>query len=288
MHTDISARKHAEESLRQAYERLRESQAQMVQSEKMAGLGRMAAGIAHEVTTPLATIMSAVEVLQDRLARGEFTDNTTRPSVSDLLDMIAAAVERGQVIIRDLLGFSRKDAEEVVMVDLSAVLKNALRVLCNDKRTAARQIILTAEPINVEGAWPQDGWGVQAALEQWPFPKAVVQGRPSQLEQVFLNLLLNAPDATVDNGIVVVTCRACDNGFEIAVGDRGDGILPENLPYVFEPFFTTKPRGKGTGLGLFVSYQIVSSVGGHIRAESRPGCGTVFRVWLPAATGGNR
>jgi signal transduction histidine kinase len=233
---------------------LAEARASLVRSEKLATVGRLAAGVAHEVGNPLGAVEGYAQLARSRL--GADAD----PAVRDALDRIAAAADRIDGIVRDLLDFARPAPLELRAVSVPAALDAAIRLA------------------SVQARFRE----VEVAVE---LPDALppVLGDERQLSQVFLNLLLNAGDAMAGRGRVRVEARATGDRIHVLVSDSGPGIAPEDLPRVFDPFFTTKEPGQGSGLGLAICHAIVESMGGTIDASSPPGSGAAFVLRLRAA-----
>lgn len=227
---------------------------ELLQSERLAAVGRLAAGVAHEVGNPLGAITGYAELARSRVEQGGDPAQT-----ADYLGRISAEVRRIDLIVRDLLDFARPARLELGPVQVAAALEAALRLA----RVQAR-----FRNVAVATALPAD------------LPPARADTR--RLVQVFLNLLLNAADAMGGEGEVRISGRAAPGWVELEVADEGPGVAPETLSKIFEPFFTTKPPGEGSGLGLAVCHGIVESFGGTIRAENRER-GARFRVRLPAA-----
>ena len=266
-------------------EQLKSTQSQLLQQEKMASIGQLAAGVAHEINNPMGFITSNLgtfgkytERLRSFIAavdkelvspdtppelRERLTVSRMNLKVDFLLEDIpillaesADGAERVRKIIQDLKGFSRIDTAEYTAVDLNQCLKNTINVIGSDLKSKAR---LTTEYGDIPN----------------------VTCRPQQLNQVFMSLLLNAGQAIECEGeIRVRTCIDNGNVF-VEIADNGCGIAPENLNRIFEPFFTTRPVGKGTGLGLSISYDIIKKHGGDIFVASEVGKGTTFRVRIP-------
>jgi signal transduction histidine kinase len=229
-------------------------QQQLVQSRKMAAVGTLTSGIAHELNNPLNNISLNVETLLDDF---EDTDDDQKKK---LLEEIFTQVQRASATVRNLLDFTRKDHPVFTPVSIPELLRASVRLVGNELALAGVEVSLDAPP---------------------GLPR--VNGNPRNLEQVFLNLFLNAMEAMPEGGTLAVSATSGDGLVRIAVRDTGTGISAEHLEQVFEPFFTTKEAGEGTGLGLSVSYSIVEKHGGHLEVESQPGEGTVFTVTLPAA-----
>jgi PAS domain S-box-containing protein len=225
---------------------------QLQQREKLSSIGLLAAGVAHEVNTPLTGVSSYTQMLLGMLAE-------TDPKHALLLKVRRQA-ERATNIVNNLLNFSRTgDATEFTELNISRVLDDTLQLLEPQLRGNQIEIVRGYDPDS-----PQ------------------VFGNSGKLQQVFTNLLLNARDAIPAGGsIKISTVPADDHSLTIEVSDSGIGIAPENVAKIYDPFYTTKGVGRGTGLGLAVSYGIVQEHSGHISVESTPGHGTIFRITLP-------
>jgi signal transduction histidine kinase len=234
---------------RKRIEELRTAQQQLLQSEKLATIGQMAAGIAHELNTPLTYIMGNLELLES------LADS---PAEKEMLSSIAVGAERITGLAQRLLAFSRPAEEEPVALAVNDVIERSLE-LCH------YQILKGGVQLRKELA---------AALPP-------VRGVANQLETALINLVVNAVHAMEGGGTLQLTTAARDGQVEIAVADSGQGIPVEIQPTIFEPFFTTKPEGKGTGLGLSTVLMIVERHKGRIEFTSAPGRGTTFRISLP-------
>lgn len=244
-----------------------ESDAKLLHSEQQASVGRLAAGVAHEINNPLTGTLTFTHLL---LRRTDLPEDVHKD-----LEVIARSTERVREIVRGLLDFSRQTQLHPEPIDLNELTRNAVALIEN-------QALLKGVRIRFEAA---EG-----------LPKLTVDR--SQMQSVVLNLVLNAIDATDSGGLITVSVSAAvvadarqgDGsalvGVQIVVADTGCGVPPEHLPKLFEPFFTTKDVGKGTGMGLSVSLGIVEKHGGTIRVTSTVGKGSTFVIWLPQATGG--
>jgi signal transduction histidine kinase len=226
----------------------------LLRAERLATLGRLASGIAHEVGNPLGAITGYVELARDRLTSG---DGAT---TDDFLARIGEEAQRIDRIVRDLLDLARPADAVLGAVDLAAPIEAALRLA----RVQAR-----FRSVEVAVALPA------------PLPRILADER--RLSQVFLNLLLNAGDAMGGAGKVSVEAAVEGTRVAVRVADTGPGIAPADLPRVFEPFFSTKGAGKGTGLGLAISQGLVESFGGELLAANGAGAGAVFTLILRAA-----
>lgn len=223
---------------------------QLMHSQKMESIGTLAAGIAHEVGNPLASISSIVQVLQRTI-----TDAFAR----DKLGLVQSQVHRITKIIRDLVDFSRPSNYQVQPTDLVKVLTDAVEIVKMGKK--AREVTFYTH-----------------VRQQVPLLSLV----PDQIAQVFINILLNAVDALQGRrGTITTNFERDDDVVRVTIEDTGAGIAPEHLSKIFEPFFTTKRVGEGTGLGLWVSYGIIKSFRGDIAVRSERGTGTAFCISLP-------
>jgi two-component system, NtrC family, sensor kinase len=233
-----------------------ELERRLVQADKLSSIGLLAAGVAHEVNTPLAVISTYAQMLAKQISG----DAQKAP----LLEKIARQTFRASEIVNSLLNFSRTSPTEFVSLDLNKVLRETLTLLDHQLAKAGIEVNLHLE-------------------ERLPRMK----GNPGKLQQVFLNLFLNARDAMESGGVLSVRTTSPDElhpGLvRVQIADSGAGIRPENLARIFDPFFTTKGARKGTGLGLSVSYGIVREHGGDIEVQSSPGAGTQFLLSFPEA-----
>ena len=227
---------------------------QLQQREKLSSIGLLAAGVAHEVNTPLTGVSSYTQMLLGMLPE-------TDPKHA-LLQKVRFQAERATNIVNNLLNFSRSgSATEFTEVNINRVLDDTLQLLEPQLRRSQIEIVRVYDPDSPS-----------------------VFGNSGKLQQVFTNLLLNARDAIPDGGsITISTIASEEDSLMIEVWDTGIGIAPENVAKLYDPFYTTKGVGRGTGLGLAVSYGIVQEHSGHINVESTPGQGTTFRITLPTA-----
>ncbi|MCW0021348.1 HAMP domain-containing histidine kinase [Rhizobium sp. BT-226] len=271
-------------TLRQRFVRLRKdnwllnqinenAEQQLIQSAKLSALGQMVAGISHEINTPLAYVKAVFELIKDRLtARPQLAypvaagtvdaqaEQEWRNELETLLDDGLHGLEEMASFVRSMKSFSRLDKGNVESFSVVAALENALQI-----------------------AGPHLGPEIEVRREFDPVP--AINGSPSQLRQVFLNLIVNAVDAMADKkegGVLTLRTRHTGSDMiQIEVGDTGKGIEEEHLNKVFDPFFTTKEVGEGTGMGLSISYRIIENHGGTITVLSKAGRGTVFTITLP-------
>jgi two-component system NtrC family sensor kinase len=225
---------------------------QVFQNEKLTSLGLLAAGVAHEVNTPLAVISNYIQMLAKQLPSGD--------PRHQLIEKVVKQTFRASEIVNNLLNFSRTGAAEFTEVNLNAVVEEVLTLVAHPFRTAQVQVTR-----NLQRELPS------------------VLGSNNKLQQVFLNLFLNARDAMPSGGVVEIRTAAHNGSVEVEIIDNGGGIPREHLNRIFDPFFTTKSSGRGTGLGLSVSYGIVKEHSGKVDVRSTPGKGTSFRLEFPVA-----
>ena len=231
----------------------------VARAEKLAAVGRLAAGVVHEINNPLATISACAESLEARLNEGAFDDSPEVGDLREYLGLIRSEAFRCKSITNGLLDFSRTRASDHSFVNLGEVITSAIRLLSHQKRSSAVE------------------FKVEIAENLLP-----VSGDPGQLQQAIIALATNALDAMVINGLLTIVAKNSANKVVVEVTDNGVGIEAENLTKIFEPFFTTKEIGKGTGLGLAVCYGIVTEHGGTLDVQSTQGVGTTFTITLPA------
>ena len=227
-----------------------ELERRLVQADKLSSIGLLAAGVAHEVNTPLAVISSYAQMLTKQVAGDE--------QKSRMLEKISRQTFRASEIVNSLLNFSRTWTSDLAEVQVNAVIGETLALLEHQLRKA--------------------GVEVHANLHEDLEP---IKGNQGKLQQVFLNLFLNARDAMEPAGVLRVETRRSDKGIEVDVTDTGHGIAPEHIGRIYDPFFTTKGVKKGTGLGLSVTYGIIQEHGGAIEVVSKPGEGTCFHLEFP-------
>jgi signal transduction histidine kinase len=268
-----------------AYTKLKSAQEMALHTEKLASIGQLAAGVAHEINNPIAYVKSNLNMLRLplaqllRQARVPECENDLRRAVSnelnedsmgacdealavDVRDLITESLEgvdRVCRIVSDLKDFSHQDQiENWTMADLHAGLDSTLNIVWNE-------IKYKAHVVKSYGDLP------------------LIECIPSQLNQVFMNLLVNASQAIDNSGIITITSECSGDQVSISIGDNGKGIPAEALPRIFDPFFTTKDVGHGTGLGLAISYGVIAKHHGVIEVTSVPGEGTLFMLKLPIA-----
>jgi hypothetical protein len=289
------------ESLESANNQLKQAQEELIRTEKLASIGRFAAGVAHEVGNPLGAILGYTSILQK--------EGTDREESKDYLKRIEKEIERINQIVRELLNFARPSKFEITDVKINKVIESTLSLL----------------------SYQKDFKNIETQIDlQSDLP--MIKGDESQLSQVFINIILNAIDAMPNGGMLSIQTRTHlvenrgvdrlqriyprrrrsdpmesdyshlrmadpfaallkkfsegDRLVQIRISDTGIGIKKEDLENIFDPFFTTKAPDKGTGLGLSISLRIVESLGGEIKVESEEGRGTTFEVYFPAATEG--
>jgi signal transduction histidine kinase len=278
----VADRTHA---LQAANDELAQSQGQLLQSEKMAAIGQLAAGIAHEINNPIGFVKSNLGTLKEyveqlfalldayesaattsstdasaalQAAREKADIDFLRNDVVALLGESRDGLERVRKIVQDLRDFSRIDNPDWQAADLNGGLESTLNVVWNELK-------YKAEVVKSYGELPP------------------VRCHLGQINQVFMNLLVNAAQAIEDRGTITLSSGADGPWAWVSVEDTGKGMTSDVMKRIFEPFFTTKPVGKGTGLGLSLAYDMVKKHGGRIDVSSQPGQGTCFKIWLPIA-----
>jgi signal transduction histidine kinase len=276
-----------EQTLAQQNRELRETQAALIQSEKLASLGQLAAGMAHEINNPLAYVTNNLAVLHRDMQAAMEVLNTYRRGYENLApfaqDLIAEATRMEAAIDLPYIqaNFGRDFEASLQGLQRVGDIVNHLRDFARLDEAAFKAIDLTlALTSTIEIArYELRNKEIHLQTEFQALPP--VPCHPSKLNQVFLNLLMNAIQASPSGGLIIVRTRMpTANTVEVEVEDHGHGIHAEHMTHLFEPFFTTKPVGRGMGLGLSVSYGIVRDHGGTIEVESTPGCGSLFRVRL--------
>jgi two-component system NtrC family sensor kinase len=291
--TDITERKKMESALQKKGQeqqtligKLQEAQEQLVQSEKMASVGQLAAGIAHEINNPVGFVNSNIGTLKTYLStlfdvldqydclvkkfpeghevtkrfmeiRKHADIDFLKDDVDDLVNESMDGLKRVKDIVQSLKDFSHVGETELIEADIHLGIDTTLNIVMNEIKYKAT---------------------VVKEYGQLPLVKCLI----SQLNQVFMNLLVNAAHAIKSTGVITVSTGSEDGWIWIKIADTGSGIAPENLHRIFEPFFTTKPVGSGTGLGLSLSYGIVKKHGGRIEVLSEVGSGSSFTIHLPS------
>ncbi len=237
--------------LEEALNQLKKTQAELVQSEKLASIGQIAGGVAHEINNPLLVILGRTEFAIDKLEENH--------SAKKDLEVVHTMTERIAEIVRNLLSFSRNnEGLDFRPIDVNEVIE---RTLALTERQMSKSNINLMRALDTE--LPQ------------------VLGNPGQLQQVFLNIAINASQAMKTGGTITVSTWKNDKSVFIRFRDTGPGIKPEDLERIFEPFFTTKDETEGTGLGLAISAKLIYSHGGKIEASGEPGSGAIFTIDLP-------
>ncbi len=227
-------------------------------AEKLAAVGRLAAGVVHEINNPLATISACAESLEARVEEGAFGHSTEVEDLHEYLGLIRSEAFRCKAITNGLLDFSRVRTSNRSMIDVSDLIRSSANLIAHQKR---------GSDINIK-------FEMEENLPQ-------INADHGQIQQAIIALAANAIDAMPNGGTLTFRAKSANNRVSIEIQDSGIGIAPENLSKVFEPFFTTKEVGKGTGLGLAVCYGIITEHGGRLAVRSNVGIGTTFTIFLP-------
>ena len=235
---------------------------QLMQAGKLASVGELSAGVAHEINNPLSIILTERQILLDMMGQTPTLDVDFKEQLSDSMSQIDVQTQRCKRITQNLLRFSRRTKSVIETVDLNSFIGEVLDLMEREARTTGIKFLPDMEK---------------------DLPPLLSD--PSQLQQVFLNLITNAIDAHdgIPYGSISITTRSDDQnqGVQVVLADTGSGISQENLERIFDPFFTTKEVGKGTGLGLSICYSIIRNLGGEVTVRSEIGKGTVFTIFLP-------
>lgn len=241
------------EELEKALKSLKEAEAQLIQSEKMASLGVLTAGVAHEINNPLNYIMGAYRGFENYFKRNSIDD----PKLNMLMKSLHVGLENATNIVKGLNQFSRETEDFIEDCDLKLIMDNCLVMLNNQLKNHIK------------------------IHKEFPNEPVVVRGNSGKLHQVFLNLIINAAQAVQKEGSIHLNIYKQENNYRIEVGDDGIGISPENLSRIMDPFYTTKEPGEGTGLGLYIVYSILKEHNGSIAFRSEVGKGTLVKITLP-------
>ncbi|MBI2868407.1 MAG: PAS domain-containing sensor histidine kinase [Chloroflexi bacterium] len=244
------------EELNDYVRRLESAQRQLVQAEKLNAIGQLAASVAHEINNPLAGVLVYTRLLARKIAG----DSLDKAEALGNLARMESAVGFCSRVIRGLLDFARQSEPAMKATSLNEVIEQALALVGH--QAAMKRITVVREA----GTLP------------------AVMADPGQIQQVLINLMVNAVQAMAEGGRMTIKSWSDDGRVMLSIRDTGCGIVPENMGKLFTPFFTTKEAGKGVGLGLAVSYGIIERHGGKIGVESEPGKGTTFTISLPAAS----
>ena len=254
--------KHMIEVIKRRDEEADQLNRQLMQAGKLASVGELSAGVAHEINNPLAIILTERQILLDLMGQTPNLDGDFRQALSESLSQIDVQVQRCKRITQNLLRFSRRTTSVIETVDLNEFIGEVIELMEREAKTSGIKFIPDLE----EGLNP-------------------ILTDPSQLQQVFLNMINNAIDAHEGKsyGSIHISTRSDDHtgGVQIVFADTGSGISEENQEKIFDPFFTTKPVGRGTGLGLSICYSIIKRLGGDIAVQSEVGKGTIFTLFLP-------
>ena len=260
MRTADLARKNRE--LAETLDKLTRAQQQLVRSEKLASIGQLVAGIAHEINNPVNAIVNTVGPLEEAVAQIDDKDAAVRgdaaKDVREMVKVVQRGAQRTKAIVSALHNYSRTDDESVVEFDIDRSIDDSLELLRH----------LLKQNVTVEKKYANPGR---------------VRGHAGQINQVFMNLLTNAAQALAgrEQAVIAIETRGDDHSVEVKIRDNGPGIPGDVLPRIWDPFFTTKDVGEGTGLGLSIVHELVERHGGSIECDTKVGDGTTFTVRLP-------
>lgn len=274
--------------LRQTLDRLQNTQAQLIQSEKMASLGQLAAGVAHEINNPVGFVKSNLGTIRDY-----FQDLLSLIQAGEDLEKALETGKDAETALENIrktraaidLPFILEDHRAVITESLEGMQRVARIV--SDLKNFSRGGVQNLEPTDIlqclestlNIVWNEIKYKAEVIRNFHPLPQVLCS--PQKLGQVFMNLLVNAAHAIEKHGVITLHSRVEEKDIVVEIQDTGCGIAPEILPKIFDPFFTTKPVGKGTGLGLNISYSIMHQLGGDITVVSTPGAGSTFSVRIP-------
>ncbi len=246
---------------KKAYEELKKAQEQVIHSEKLASLGKLAATVAHEINNPLAAVLTYIRLMMKLVDRGSFNRDRI-DDIAKYLKTMESETSRCGEIVRNLLAFSRQSDASLEQHNVEDIIDKAVILIAHELEMNEIEFVRDIES---------------------DLPTVLCDFK--QLQQAFLNLMTNASDAMAKGGTLTVKATRArrNDGVEVVFSDTGSGILEENLKNLFEPFFTTKEEGKGVGLGLSVVFGIITRHNGSIEVKSQLGKGSKFKVYLPAA-----
>jgi len=250
------------QNIKKAYQDLKEIQEQIVWTEKLASLGKLAATIAHEINNPLAGVLNYIRLIIKQLARNQFSHEKLE-DISRYLKIMESETARCTEIVKDLLAFARRTKITMESNSIENIINKTLNLFSRELEMKELQLIKNISP---------------------DLPKVKCDFK--QIQQVLLNLLYNASESMPNGGTLTITANKANEAktfLEVAVSDTGCGISETDMENIFEPFFTTKEEGKGVGLGLSVVYGIIAKHHGTITVESEPGRGSTFKVRLPCS-----
>jgi K+-sensing histidine kinase KdpD len=247
-------------NIKEAYQDLKEVQEQIVWTEKLASLGKLAATIAHEINNPLAGVLNYIRLIIKQLSRNNFSHEKLE-DIFRYLKIMESETTRCGDIVKDLLAFARRTKITMESNSIEDIIDKTLNLISHELELKELQLKTNITP---------------------NLPKVKCDFK--QIQQVLLNLMYNASEAMPNGGTLAITATKANGAqalLEVAISDTGCGISEKDMEHIFEPFFTTKEEGKGVGLGLSVVYGIIARHNGTIAVESEPGKGSTFKVWLP-------
>ncbi|MEZ4388107.1 MAG: ATP-binding protein [Candidatus Krumholzibacteriia bacterium] len=277
--------KRSEDALRSTNRELQEKSAQLVQSEKMASIGQMAAGVAHEINNPVGFIMGNLSTLRDYAAQIKAAIDVCKLLGAAAADLPAEIQQAVAALDHDDLDFMRDDLDDLLAESLEGcdrvrdIVQNMKGFARLDDKTASRADLNDCVESTLKVVWNELKYKCEVVKEYGELPQVVCF--PGKVNQVIMNLLVNAAHAIEEKGTVTIRTSVSEDQVVLQVADTGCGIPPEALGKLFDPFYTTKEPGKGTGLGLYICHSIMEEHGGSIEVDSTVGLGTTFTVRLP-------
>jgi len=271
--------------LREANKRVADTQEKLVQSEKLASIGQLAAGVAHEINNPIGFVRSNLNSLSDYIGVYQKLNGLYSGLLDNQVDRQQRIREIHALEQKEDMSFVAEDVDELIadsidgttrIRDIVQGLKNFSRVNEVGRHPCDVNACITST-LKIVASEFKSKCNIETDLSDLP----LINAHQGEINQVLMNLLVNAGHAIYDGGLIQVSTRCSEDTVQIVIADNGSGISQENLSKLYDPFFTTKPVGQGTGLGLSITFGIIQDHGGEINVESTVGTGTVFTIELP-------
>lgn len=287
---DITERRKVEKELQNAYNQLKNAQIQLLQSEKMSSIGQLAAGVAHEINNPVGFVMSNISTLREyvgtfKMLISEYSKLFALTSEKKYEEAYTQGLQLDSILKESDIDYILKDVDQLISESLDGTtrIKDIVQSLKSFARIDEAQLkeanINECIETTLKIVWNELKY--KCELEKKLSPLPLIQCYPGQLNQVFMNMLMNAAQAIPEKGKITIETKVDNDVILINFTDTGSGISPENISKIFDPFFTTKPVGKGTGLGLAITYGIIEKHNGKIEVQSEIGIGTTFSIRIP-------